>query len=305
MTLILSCFSNNMNSKRISKNDISGPSPIRTTPLMKRSVDSGIDVRNNSIDSNIRNSFQLSSPELKKPISAGIVPFAVGRHDVSVSVVGGPADPRRYESDELKTLSLMKYQTFVQALSAYKRQIQAMSAATETFVRELQDFADCVPAAEITDSLLVTDLDFLIDSSQLIANAHQTWANTLENEVEEPLMASVQQIPIITKAKQDTNKVKIQELIRQIHIEEEAAQKLRKKKTTTKEQMDMSFNLRVELAEEVKLLTHINHTYSDTLSQESVPYILELLSKSVEAELDCIETISEGFHKVLCSNLTC
>jgi hypothetical protein len=153
---------------KINKNDISAPTPLQT-----KSMDSAIDLRE------------------------GYVPFAVGRHDVSVSIAGTPQDPRHFQPKGPKTLSYMQYQTFVQALSAYKRQIQAMSAATETFVRALQEFSDCVPQANIHDPLSVADLDFLIDSSQLLSNAHQTWAGMLEKDVEEPLVASIMDIPMM------------------------------------------------------------------------------------------------------------
>jgi hypothetical protein len=158
---------------KINKNDISAPTPLHPP----KSIDSAIDIK----------------------VEQGYVPFAVGRHDVSVSIAGTPHDPRKLQPKGPKTLSFMQYQTFVQALSAYKRQIQAMSAATETFVRALQEFSDCVPQANIHDPLLVADLDFFIDSSQLLSNAHQTWAGMLEKEVEEPLIASINEIPAMAK----------------------------------------------------------------------------------------------------------
>ncbi len=46
---------------------------------------------------------------------------------------------------------------------------------------------------------MVTDLDFLIDASQLMANAHQTWAMMIEKDVEEPLTAGMTEIPKMVK----------------------------------------------------------------------------------------------------------
>jgi hypothetical protein len=256
---------------KISKDQISAP--IQQQPKQpKQSLDSAIDV--------------------------GHVPFAVGRHDVSVSVVGTPLDPRINQPKQQKTLSFMQYQTFVQSLSAYKRQIQAMAAATETFVRQLQDFSDCVPQAKIQDSLLVADLDFLIDSSQLLSNAHITWANMLEREVEEPLIASLHEIPIMAKQKQEQNKLKIQKCIQQLHSEEDSSYKLKKKKTRDLQVLQQSLNVRMALADEIKRLSMENDSILNNLSQEHVIFILSLLQKTVESKLECYETIQEGFNKI-------
>ena len=48
---------------------------------------------------------------------------------------------------------------------------------------------------------LVTDLDFLIDSSQLMVNAHQNWAQMIEKDVEEPLVNLMNVIPLKAKVK--------------------------------------------------------------------------------------------------------
>jgi hypothetical protein len=56
----------------------------------------------------------------------------------------GPADPR-HSMPKDQTLTLRQYQSFIQATSVYRRQIQAMAGATETFVRALQELSDCVP----------------------------------------------------------------------------------------------------------------------------------------------------------------
>lgn len=71
-----------------------------------------------------------------------------------------------------------------------------MAGATETFVRALQELSDCVPNANIHSSQqhLIGDLDYLVDSCQLVANAHQVWADRLHRELEEPLIGSVSQI---------------------------------------------------------------------------------------------------------------
>lgn len=91
----------------------------------------------------------LSSHPIENPLhqSTGIAPFTAGRFDVSASVVGSPMDPRvsQSNSQSLKTLSLRQFQSFLQAACVYRRQIQAMAASTDAFVRALQELSDTVP----------------------------------------------------------------------------------------------------------------------------------------------------------------
>jgi hypothetical protein len=72
------------------------------------------------------------------------VPFAAGRHDVSVSVAGGPEDPRLDESNR-KQLTYRQLTQFKETMANYRQQIQEMSKASERMVAALQEIADCVP----------------------------------------------------------------------------------------------------------------------------------------------------------------
>jgi hypothetical protein len=76
-------------------------------------------------------------------------------------------------------LSMRGLQTFVQALGSYRRQIQAMANASEAFVRALEDLAEFVPGVigDMREPEVVGDLDFLIDSTHLVANSHQIWVS--------------------------------------------------------------------------------------------------------------------------------
>jgi len=260
----------------------------------KQSLDSGVDMRQPPAISPFPGDRRGS---VQTVMSRGYVPFAVGRHDVSVSVAGGPMDPRLIEKPA-KRMTMMQYQTFVHATAAYKRQIEAMARATEMFVRQLQEVADCVPQAHVQDPMLVADLDFLIDSSQLLVNAHQTWAMNLEKEVEEPLMAGLNEIPKMAKAKQDQNKQQMDLYIKQLHQEEETSYKMKKKKTRDLSELQQSLEVRMALAEEIKRLSVENDVITDVLAQEHVPFVLQVLSKAVEAKLESFETIQEGFHKI-------
>jgi hypothetical protein len=91
--------------------------------------------------------------------------------------------------------------------------------------------------ANITNNRLVSDLDFLVDSSQLLANTHQVWASTIERDLEDPLVASVQEIMEISKVlcnlnqnNVSQNKIRIQSLIGNLHKEEDFSYKMKKKK---------------------------------------------------------------------------
>ncbi|RKP02588.1 hypothetical protein CXG81DRAFT_17728 [Caulochytrium protostelioides] len=62
-----------------------------------------------------------------------------GFFDASASVVGTPADPRiQAAASGQFNFTMRQYQAFVQAVGAYKRQIQQMSLATESFVAALE-----------------------------------------------------------------------------------------------------------------------------------------------------------------------
>lgn len=160
----------------------------------------------------------------------------------------------------------------------------------------------------MNDPLALSDLDFLIDSSQLMANAHQNWASMLERDVEEPLIAGLTEIPRLAKRKQQENTQKIEHLIQQLHSEEDTSYKMKKKKTRDLQHLhqviliNQSLNIRMGLADEIKRLSIQNETISDSLAQERVPFILQLLSKAVDSKLETFETIQEGFNKVILIN---
>ncbi|KAJ1342984.1 hypothetical protein BSLG_002491 [Batrachochytrium salamandrivorans] len=237
----------------------------------------------------------LQSP----PIRTAVTPFSAGRFDVSASIAGGPMDPRRLRlSDAPPTLNLRQYQSFAQAASAYRRQIQAMAAATDTFVRALEELSDCVPAAQLVNASVVADLDFFIDSTQLLVNTHQIWASTIEKEIEEPLFSNIETITAKVKNQQVNNKSRIQGLINDLHLEEDKSYKMKKKKQRDLSMLQESLNVRVSLADEIKRLSIENETLYDTLSHQDMECILNLISRGVVAELETYDTIMEGFHKI-------
>ncbi|KAJ3250152.1 hypothetical protein HK104_007499, partial [Borealophlyctis nickersoniae] len=195
-------------------------------------------------------------------------------------------------------LTMRQYQSFVQALAVYRRQVHALAAASETFVRALEELSDCVPTAKITKPHVVGDLDFLIDSTHLIANAHQTWSESLERDFETPLTQNIQNILTTVKVAQKENKAKIDGLVERLHREEDASYKMGKKKQRDFAALQSSLNQRMAIADEIKRLTVENQTLHDTLSHRSVEYILENCAGGVRAELETYEMIMEGLKKL-------
>ncbi|KAI8915543.1 hypothetical protein EDD86DRAFT_196300 [Gorgonomyces haynaldii] len=260
-----------MERKRITKDQISGPSPLITT--------------------------SFTTPLRPLPIEKDTIPFTAGRFDASASVVGGPGDPRTHEQKP-KTMTLIQFQSFCQALAVYRRQIQAMAAATETFVRALEELSDCVPAAHVQNTKAVQDLDFLVDSTQLIANAHQIWASSIQRELEEPMSGFVEQIMQQAKQQQEYNKQRIQQLISQLHMEEDTSYKQKKKNRRDLDSLQQSLNVRMGLADEIKRLSLENEHMFDILAQKKVEPILLNLQRAVTAEMETYETILEGMHKI-------
>ncbi|EGF82877.1 hypothetical protein BATDEDRAFT_86391 [Batrachochytrium dendrobatidis JAM81] len=256
--------------------------------------------QSNLLQSSGRSSPQPANPAALQPMAhAAITPFSAGRFDISASIAGGPLDPRRQKlSDAPPTLNLRQYQSFTQAVAVYRRQIQAMAAATDTFVRALEELSDCVPAAQLSNASVVADLDFFIDSTQLLVNTHQIWASTIEKEIEEPLFGNIETIIAKVKTQQVDNKSRIQGLINELHSEEDKSYKMKKKKQRDLAMLQDSLNVRVSLADEIKRLSIENETLYDTLSHEDMENILNLISRGVVAELETYDTIMEGFHKI-------
>ncbi|KAJ3047846.1 hypothetical protein HK097_011127, partial [Rhizophlyctis rosea] len=272
---------------KISKSDISSPTPLNPALL---AADSGI-----SLTEAVREAASSGGP--------AITPFSAGRFDASASVAGGPSDPRllRAKMDPQK-LTMRQYQSFLQALAVYRRQVMALAAASETFVRALEELSDCVPAARITKPHVVGDLDFMIDSTHLIANAHQTWADNLERDFELPLAQNITNIMNTVKVRQQENKQKIDGLVSQLHREEDVSYKMGKKKQRDLASLQssgyQSLNQRMAIADEIKRLTVENQTLHDTLSHQNVEYVLENCASGVRAELETYETIMEGLKKL-------
>ncbi|KAI9101227.1 hypothetical protein DFS34DRAFT_676751 [Phlyctochytrium arcticum] len=320
---------------KISKNDISNPTPLLSPEqaqaaaamgdvlsyFHRHGADSGISI-DEKLGTQSLQSFHHMRNQVGMPRGAtshsrfphqpshAIAPFSSGRFDSSASVAGGPNDPKLLKAQlPPPRLTMRQYQSFVQALAVYRRQVQALAAASETFVRELEDIAEFVPAATIKRPHVIGDLDFLIDSTHLIANAHQTWGETLEREFEAPLSRDLQEIAARASSKQADNKKHIAQLVQRLNIEEDKAHKLGKKKPRDVKALQsfslpidpcviQSLNVRMSLADEVKRLTIESQSMHDIMSHQHMEYILEHCASGVRAELENYETVYEGLKKL-------
>lgn len=187
-------------SKKLNKKDISAPITESFQQLTTR-IDSG-----------------MTLPEI-----ATNEPF----FDTSASQVGSPEQINRKSNP--KKLTALQLSSYVQAVSAFKRQIQAMSAASEMFVRSCEALKESCPSTPATQRYMA-DLDLLIDSTHLICNSHQIWAAGIASDVEEPLIQHLNGIKQQASRIETKNKARIQELTEKLHKEEDLSYKLGKKK---------------------------------------------------------------------------
>ncbi|KNC98954.1 uncharacterized protein SPPG_05913 [Spizellomyces punctatus DAOM BR117] len=287
---------------RISKQDISNPTPLLSAEQAQAAAAMGDVLKHPTHHFQRRDGGDSGISLDEKRAHMGqhaIAPFSAGRFDSSASVAGGPNDPRVIKARlPPPRLTMRQYQSFVQALAVYRRQVQALAAASETFVRALEDLAEFVPAAHIRRPHVVGDLDFLIDSTHLIANAHQIWAESLEREFEAPLTQNIQNIMTRVTSRQNENKDQINKLVERLHQEEDKSYKLGKKKQRDIKALQSSLNVRMSIADEIKRLTVENQTLHDTLSHHNMEFILENCASGVRGELQNYETIYEGLKKL-------
>ncbi|KAI9208448.1 uncharacterized protein BJ171DRAFT_207629 [Polychytrium aggregatum] len=278
--------------KKITKADISPPTPIAVNPTAFRALGKTRDDHPQVLPQSASDTQLHLPPQGKK--AGGLL---AGKVHVSASVVGGPNDPNLIPQPP-QTLQMRNYESFVQACSVFRIQIEAMSKATETFVRALEEIASFVQPGTVTDEFLLGDLEFLIDSTTLIANSHQIWANTIQQEVEIPLQADIEKRKESAKKIQDENKTKLKDLMESLNRETDSSYKQGKKKQRDLTSLQNSMNVRMGLAEDIKQLTIQNQTVHDKLAHEGMSVVLAKCSNAVKAELEVYDTINEGLRKL-------
>jgi predicted nucleotidyltransferase len=183
------------------------------------------------------------------------------------------------------------------AIAVYRKYTNSLSNATESFVLALQQFSDCVPSANIKSQKLISDLDFLIDSSQLLANSHSQWSNCLKIQVEEPLIDLISLITQKSIHQQEINKSIISKKISVLNSYNES--NLMRNTYKNLNVLSKSLNCRLELTNEIQRLNDKNATITDKLTKDHVCDILTWLSSALETEIYIFETISEGFLKAI------
>jgi hypothetical protein len=133
------------------------------------------------------------------------------------------AQYQQQQSHQMRPFSQSQYQTLVQGLMGFKRQLLAFSAATQAFSRELQTLQDSTAQP-------LPSLELLIDSISLLSNNQMAWAEQIESHVEQPLLKNMTHIHSTSQNTAALNKQKIQTLTMMLQKEEDASYKLGKKK---------------------------------------------------------------------------
>lgn len=202
------------------------------------------------------------------------------------------------EAVDEPAMTMQQYQDFLQAITAFRKSIQALAMTAEKFVRALEDVTGYAEKTTITRPHILADLDFLIDSTQLYSNANLIWAEALEREFEGPIATDIKAHQARGKLTQHTNQKKINELIASFHKEEHESYKKGKKQQRDLGMLTDSLNSRVSCVSEIKRLLIENSSIYDRLASESVEYILEHCAIGIRRELETFETIVEGLKKL-------
>jgi len=230
---------------------------------------------------------------MMKPMNDGSVSFQKGKSEAQIMDL-----QLEEEAIEEPAMTMQQYQDFLQAVAAFRKSIQATAMTAEKFVRALEDVTNYASKTNITRPHILADLDFLIDSTQLFANANMIWAEALEREFEGPIATDIKAHQARGKLTQHTNQKKINELIASFHKEEHDSYKKGKKQQRDLGMLTNSLNSRVSYVTEIKRLLIDNSSIYDRLASESVEFILEHCAIGIRRELETFETIVEGLKKL-------
>ncbi|ORX50079.1 hypothetical protein BCR36DRAFT_63777 [Piromyces finnis] len=172
------------------------------------------------------NKSDISVPvTMLKPMNEGSVSFQKGKGNEV------PFMDLQFEDEAIEepAMTMQQYQDFLQAVATFRKSIQAMAMTAEKFVRALEDVTNYASKTNITRPHILADLDFLIDSTQLFANANMVWAEALEREFEVPIATDINAHQARGKLTQHTNEKKVKELIASFQKEEYDSYKKGKK----------------------------------------------------------------------------
>lgn len=189
------------------------------------------------------------------------------------------------------SLTLRQYSALIQGFVSFKRQILALSSASQSLVRELQEVIDVtVPG--------MPELNFLTDSIQLLSNTFTDWGTSLEREVEIPLLQDFKELTDCGKSTQDNNQKKLSALMGMLQKEEDISYQLGKKKQRDFETLQSSLNRRVVISNEISRLQKLNQTLMDDLTVERVDKILSIACNGIRPEMEAFAMIHEGLTKL-------
>ena len=84
--------------------------------------------------------YNIGNSRSNKPEQISI-PFAVGRHDVSASLLGSKEDTRFSTGQPRKTLTVQQLQALITVFQKYKNQMEATAKTIEELVEQLMEFS--------------------------------------------------------------------------------------------------------------------------------------------------------------------
>jgi hypothetical protein len=120
----------------------------------------------------------------------------------------------------------------------------------------------------------------------------------VESNVEIPLLNTIENIKTTADAIHAKNKLKIQECMKALLVEEENAYKMKKKKKREIQLIQESLSTRMKITREIQRLEKQNLSLRDSLSQAAVPKMSNMMAEFIPTQLQAYETILEGISKV-------
>ena len=260
-----------MVSKKIEKNNISTPTPVF---IPKR-------IEDDSLDSKTKENV-LHSSEL------------ISLKDASASVT---SEQRAHLKSMQQKMTVHQFQSLIQGFQSFKRQLIAFASASQALVRELEQAQSCLPESKLKKGI-TEDLNLVIDSASLIANTHLSWAESLQNQVESPLLDMNKELVTRGETTQKYNQKKIETLAEMLQKEEEISYRMGKRNKRDLQTLQSSLSRRLKISEEITKLTCENRTLLDEIMQDNLEPILSISSRATRPLLNNYDRIIEGLDKV-------
>ncbi|ORY38570.1 hypothetical protein BCR33DRAFT_720610 [Rhizoclosmatium globosum] len=196
-------------------------------------------------------------------------------------------------------VSFAAFSTFAGSLAAFKGAVAGAARAGDSLANAAEEVARQLENSGNTyEPDAIRDINALIDTSHLLANALQAWSESLGSDVVNPLAKHLGDISATVKAKQNANNGRINDLVQKLKAEEEHSYRLGKKNMRDVASLHESLNLRVTLTEEINRLNATNAQMPDVFASNSVELLLSCTSAAAFAQLEAIETIKDGVKTI-------